>query len=363
MRIGVIGCGVIGKLHAKTVQALAPRAELAVVVDSFAEKANELAREVGVEAATSFEEVLRRDDIDAVTVCTPSGQHADVAVAALEAGKHVIIEKPIDITLDAARRIIDAEQRSDATAMVVSQRRHDKAAQIVREAVTTGMFGRVTSGSAQMSWWRSQAYYDSGEWRGTWALDGGGALMNQGIHTIDLLVWFLGEPVEVFAWADCLAHERIEVEDIAVATVRFASGALGTIHGTTAAYPGLSAQVGVYGDRGSAVIDNAKLSYFHAAQDDAEEYAYGAGGSANQAEVVMASADDEEGEKTADGQTIAGLQATSHTKQFEDFLDAVEKGRQPLVTVHEATRTLSVIRGIYESARTGRVVRLEELTS
>ena len=332
------------------------------MVDIVPERAQKLADEHGVDALTSVDDVLSRSDIDAVTIGTPSGLHADAAVAALEAGKHVIVEKPLEIRLDAARRVVEAEKRSDRTVMVVSQHRHDPASLIVHDAVQSGKFGTLTSGNAIMSWWRSQGYYDSGDWRGTWALDGGGALMNQGIHTIDLFTWFMGEPVEVHAWAGCLAHERIEVEDTAVATVRFASGALGVVHGTTAAYPGLTTRVHVHGDRGSAVIDHNKLTYFHSADDSSEDFAYGAGGSANQAEAVLA-AHGYTDKKADDEPTVAGLTATSHSTQFEDFLDAVEKGRPPMVTVEQATRTLALIRGIYESARTQAPVKIKELTS
>lgn len=361
MRFGIIGCGVIGALHAQTVDSLAPRAELAVVVDAIEERATELAAKFDVEASTSVDDLLARDDIDAVTICTPSGAHSDVAVAAIEAGKHVIIEKPLDIRLDAARRVLAAEKKSDRTVMVVSQHRYDVASRIVNDSLQNGKFGRVTSGNAIMPWWRSQGYYDSGDWRGTWALDGGGALMNQGIHTIDLLAWFMGEPVEVTAYAERLAHERIEVEDTAVAIVRFASGALGVVHGTTAAYPGGATRVHVHGDRGSAIIDHNKLVYYHAAEGDGEEYAYGAGGKANQVDAILeAYGPPEEGDGMP---AVAGLSTTSHTTQFKDFLSAVEEGRPPFVTVEAATNTLALIRAIYESARTQQPVKVKELTS
>lgn len=351
MRFAILGCGVIGRKHAATLDELAPRAGLAVVADVVPERAHELAAAHGVDAATSLDAVLARDDVDAVTIATPSGLHADAAVAALDAGKHVIIEKPIDVDLAAAQRVQAAQLRSGRTAMVVSQHRHDSASRIVHTALEAGRFGRITSGVALMPWWRSQAYYDSGDWRGTLALDGGGALMNQGIHTLDLLLWFLGEPVDVFAYTGLLAHSGLEVEDTAVATIRFASGALGVVHATTAAHPGLTTRVQVHGDRGSAVIDRDRLAYFHSADAaGAAVGAHGVQGEGNQADAELA----------AIGHAPA---VNSHTEQFTDFLDAVEHGKPPLVTVETAARTLAVIRAVYLSAETGRPVTIKELSA
>ena len=194
-----------------------------------------------------------------------------MAVAALDAGKHVVIEKPIDVSLAAADRIIDAEARSGKKATVISQHRFDRSTETVLQAVTDGTLGTITSAIASHAWWRGQSYYDSGEWRGTWALDGGGAVMNQTVHTINLMLTMVGTPVEVFAYTACLAHERIEVEDTAVAVVRFASGALGLIHGTTAAYPGLDARLSVYGTTGSAVVSDDQLVYLHETVGEATE--------------------------------------------------------------------------------------------
>jgi predicted dehydrogenase len=199
MRFAVIGAGVIGALHAETIAHL-PGAELAAVVDVHPERARSLAGRYGAVGLTSLEEALGRSDVEAVAICTPSGHHADLVEKALAAGKHVVVEKPLDVSLEAAYRVAAAERASGQRVTVISQHRFDPASQVVFEAARSGRLGRVTSGSATISWWRSQAYYDSAGWRGTWALDGGGALMNQGIHTVDLLVWFLGEPLEVFAW-------------------------------------------------------------------------------------------------------------------------------------------------------------------
>ena len=347
-RFALIGCGVIGQTHAKSIAALGNRAQLVLTVDELADRAEKLAANYGAEHTTSVPEALARDDVDAVAVCTPSGLHADAAVAALDAGKHVVVEKPIDVTVEAALRVHAAEQRSGKTVTVISQHRFDPSSQLVHRAIGDGRLGRITSGVASIAWWRGQDYYDSGDWRGTWQLDGGGALMNQGIHTIDLLVWMLGEPVDVFAYTGCLAHRSIEVEDTAAVTIRFASGALGIVHGTTAAYPGLTARLQVHGDRGSAIIDNDALTYFHAADGAGQAPSYGADGDGNQAELVLPN----NGPAVAAGSDPAAL-SDAHADQYRDFIEAITQRRAPLVTVAEASRTLAVIRAIYESARSG----------
>lgn len=344
MRFAVIGCGVIGSVHAESIASLAPRATLALAVDEIPDRARDLAAEYGAGWTASVTDAFERADIDAVAVCTPSGRHADLAIAALDAGKHVVVEKPLDVSVKASLRVAEAERRSGRTVSVISQHRYDTASRVVEQAVREGRFGRLTSGVASIGWWRGQEYYDSGDWRGTWELDGGGALMNQGIHTVDLLVWMLGDPVEVFAYSGCLAHQGIEVEDTAVATVRFASGALGVIHGTTAAYPGLTTRLQIHGDRGSAVIDNDQLVYFHAADGDGQVSPYGAGPESNQADRVLRAVADPSGLPDA------------HTLQYQDFLVAAAEGRPPLVTVADATRSLAVVTAVYESARTGRPV-------
>ena len=356
MRFAVVGAGVIGALHARTIATL-DGASLAAVVDLDQTRAEQLAVEHDATPLRELHQALSLPDIDAVAICTPSGNHAELAETALKAGKHVVVEKPLDVSLEAGQRVARAERESGRTVAVISQHRFDRCSLAVDRAIREGRLGRVTSGSATVSWWRSQAYYDSAGWRGTWALDGGGALMNQGIHTIDLLVWFLGKPVEVFAWTGCLAHQRIEVEDTAVATVRFESGALGVIQGTTAAYPGLNARVQVHGDRGSAVIDDDQLTYFHAAAPGESGPDVGAGSPDNQArDVVPPVVSSTEG-----AARVAGITSTSHTAQYADFLAAVRNGTSPLVSVTEALRTLAVVRAIYSSADAGRPVRIADV--
>jgi predicted dehydrogenase len=354
MRFALIGAGVIGRTHAACIGELAPGATLALVADEVPGRARDLAAAYGAEAATSAEAVFSRADIDAVAICTPSGRHAELAVAALDAGKHVIVEKPVDVTLRAARLVAAAEARSAAVVTVISQHRFDPSSQVVHRAIQEGRLGRLTSGVASVAWWRGQDYYDSGDWRGSWALDGGGALMNQGIHTVDLLVWMLGEPVEVSARTACMAHQRIETEDVAVAVIQFAGGALGVLHATTAAYPGLTARIQVHGDRGSAVIDGDQLIYFHAAPGDTDSPGDGAAAGVNQAADVLPS----QAPVPAAGSDPRAL-SDAHLHQYRDFVEAIQQGRPPSVTVDDAIRALAVVTAVYQSARTGESVPVE----
>ncbi|TCC55393.1 Gfo/Idh/MocA family oxidoreductase [Kribbella pittospori] len=324
-----MGAGVIGETHARLITSLPEGSELIAIVDVEAERAAALSGKYGGEPMTDLKQACARPDIDAVSICLPSGYHADNAITALEAGKHVIVEKPIDVSLAAADRLIDAEEQTGLTVAVISQRRFQYAPAFMHQAVADGRLGRITTGLAESAFWRSQEYYDSGGWRGTVALDGGGALMNQGIHVVDLLLWMLGEPVEVQAYSDRLAHERIEVEDTVAATVRFRSGAIGSIVATTSAYPGRPVRLSVYGDRGSAVIENDDLIAFETAG------------------AVPAG--------QASGTTSV---ADAHRDQYLDFIEAVRDGRAPAIGTRDARRALEVVLGSYESARTGRPVQL-----
>ena len=310
---------------------------------------NEIDAEIiEAESLTELFESGRRPDV--VVIATPSGTHADLASTALAAGCHLIIEKPIDVNVARALPLVrlanEAASRGQVTS-VMSQRRFDPACQVVARAIREGRFGAITSGLASIAWWRGQDYYDSGAWRGTIALDGGGATMNQGIHTVDLLRWFLGRPVEIYAEIGLVAHERIEVEDTAVATVRFESGALATILATTAAYPGVSARVQVHGSRGSAVIEDDRLEYFHSAGNGASQGGYGLSGdsSTNQALNELPLAESSIDQQNADRSLIA------HLRQYDDIANAIDQGGRPLVDVNEAFLSLALVESIYRSAR------------
>lgn len=357
----IVGCGVIGRTHVESVLAF-PELRLVALIDPVRERADALADEVELRTGArprvfaSIEDLVAASvPVGLVVIGTPSGLHVDQGVAALEAGAHVIIEKPLDVDLVRARRLADAARaHAGQVCTIISQHRFDPASRLVRAAIEAGGFGRLTSAVATVPWWRSQSYYDSGEWRGTWALDGGGALMNQGVHTLDLLLWFLGRPVSVSAEFALLAHEGVEVEDTVVATITFASGALAVLHATTAGYPGLAVRLQVQGSSGSAVIDSDELQYIHIA-DDAAANDMGLQGGGNQRDRY--GLDSANGEAPVD----ATQSATGHERQYRDLLDAVAYGRDPIVTVDEALSTLATVRAVYASAATGRKVLIDDV--
>jgi predicted dehydrogenase len=342
LAVAIVGAGVIGQIHAAAVQRH-PGLRLAAVVDPDAAARRKLAEAVTGELPAQFETLeaaLAAGGVDLVVICTPTGLHADAAEAALAAGTHVLVEKPLDASLPKARRLAataaDAARRG-VLSTVVSQHRFDPASGAVARAVADGRLGRVTSAVASVAWWRSQDYYDSASWRGTWALDGGGALMNQGVHTVDLLVWLLGRPVEVYAHTGLLAHDRIEVEDVAVATVRFASGALAVLHATTAAYPGLAVRLQVHGSAGSAVLHDDQLEYFHAADEGSAE-------PDNQAARLVPATELRGAAKPADAFVLG------HLRQYRDVVEAIEQRRAPAVSVDDGLTAMAVVRAVYVSA-------------
>lgn len=343
IRFAIVGCGVISPAHARSILEI-PGAELAAVCDIQEEKATALAAQYCQDQArpdiyTDYHQMFERDDIDVVSVLTPSGLHASVGIDAARSGKHVLVEKPMDITLDQADLLIDACRAAGVKLGVISQHRFDPPVMTLKQAICENRLGQLNFGAAHTKWYRSQEYYDSGDWRGTWALDGGGALINQSIHYVDLLTYLMGPVEEVSAYCATRAHARIEVEDIAVAAVKFRSGALGLIEGNTAAYPGFCARLDVYGSDGSVVIEN----------DRVKDWKFRSG------EEYVA----EDGPISFIGGTSShDIWHHSHRRQIQDMVDAIMSDREPLVNGHEGRRALQIVLAIYESSRTGLPVRL-----
>ena len=361
LRFGIVGCGVIAATHAQSIANLPDDAQLVAVADIVPECAQKLAERYGANAYTSLQEMLAYETLDIVNICTPSGLHGEHACAVMRSGRHVIVEKPMEISLTAIDEMLRVQQEAGVKLAVISQHRFDAASQQVSALVQEQAFGRLVLGNMLVPWWRSQGYYDSGAWRGTWALDGGGVLMNQSIHSIDLLQWLMGPVKSIYVYTDTLAH-RMETEDVAVAVLRFANGALGTIAATTGAYPGIATRIELFGDRGSAVIENDVLAYLHLARDDKEAVgAYGVGASTQPQREAQETSGTPETGKTK-GQSAASnpaaLSSAGHTLQIADMIRAIRTGGTPLIDGIGGRYPVEIILGIYESARTHREVTL-----
>ncbi|MGQ9548552.1 MAG: Gfo/Idh/MocA family protein [Roseiflexus sp.] len=344
IRFGIIGAGVAGRYHAQAI-AQTPGARLMAVCAGHPERADALARAFNVRVEPDVAALLTCEDIDAVCICTPSGQHAEQGIAAAKAGKHVLVEKPPAITLTDADALIDACRAAGVHLGVALQRRTDPDFCAARDAIAAGALGRPILGVITIPYLRTQGYYDSASWRGTWAFDGGGVLMNQGIHLIDLLLWLMGDQVvEVQARAATLAH-TIEVEDCVGATLRFAGGALGTIAATTAAAPGFPHRVEVYGTQGGIQIEGEAIVRWETTQE-------------THPETFRVASGDTLRQQAGAGAHPTGIGAIGHTRIVGDFVAAIREHRQPLVTGLEARRALAVVMAIYESAREGKPVHL-----
>jgi UDP-N-acetyl-2-amino-2-deoxyglucuronate dehydrogenase len=348
---GIVGTGTIAAMHADAIAAL-PSARLAAVTDVDASAAAAFAASRGTAAERDLDALLARSDVDIVCVCVPSGQHAEVGLRAVKAGKHLAVEKPVDVTLEAADRLIGAARDAGVALTVISQHRFDAGLIEARRLIDEGALGRLVLGEASTKWYRSQAYYDSAAWRGTWAMDGG-SLLNQGIHYVDLLRWCMGPVAEVTAVCTTQAHQ-IEAEDTSLAIVRFTSGAVGTIMSSTAAFPGFPQRLEITGTKGTVIVEDGQL-VSRAFKDDAQP----ADGSGQQpADDGAQSADGGPGPGSGAAADPAVLDFSGHAAQLADLLAAIDEGRAPAVDGEAGRAALEIVCAVYESSRSGRTVTL-----
>ena len=344
--MGVVGAGMIGNFHARAIKGLA-NAELVAVCEPVAERSQKFAAEHGCTAYDDLEKFLSDERIDVITVATPSWMHRDPAVAAARHGKHCIVEKPIEITLPRIDAILEAHAKAGTTVGGIFNMRYEAATNLVKQAVDTGRFGRMTFGMAYGPWWRDQAYYDQGGWRGTWDIDGGGAFMNQGIHTIDTLQFFMGPIKQVSAFTRTLCHERIEVEDTGAVAVEFQSVALGTMACTTSMWPGHFRIIEVAGETGTVGLADNKFIFWQFAKETDEDNRI-------RAEYL-------EFPKVSVGAAnpSAGMTPALHQANFADFLRALDEKRQPTISGLEARKAVQIILAIYASAKAGKPVEIK----
>ncbi|NQT89158.1 Gfo/Idh/MocA family oxidoreductase [bacterium] len=341
----VVGCGVIGPWHTKAVT-LAPRSTLIAVCDVDAKKAEALAAEYGVPAYTDHKAMLKAEpDIDCVNVCVPSGLHWRIAVDAAKAGRHVLSEKPLDVTLGHMDKMIDTCRAQKVKLGCIFQRRTKGMTKAARKVVQGGKLGKIVLADCYQKYYRSPDYYKSAGWRGTWALDGGGSLMNQGVHGIDQLLYIMGPVDTVTAHAAPLVRD-IPVEDTAVAILRFQCGAYGVLEGTTSVTPAMSCRTEIHGEKGTLIFTDRGLDKYAVATKTA--------GIAKDRKLAVP--DDSPGKTIADDPKAVGVRG--HMLQVKDMAQAILGDRAPMVPGEEARKAVELILAIYKSARTGRAVKL-----
>jgi len=330
---GIIGCGVIAPTHANAVRD-SGTANVVACCDVVPGLAKQFAEKYapGARVYTSMDEMLNDPEIQAVSICTPSGLHSQCCIAAAQAGKHILCEKPLDISLEAIDAAIAAAKEYNVKLSGVFQRRTYASSKKVREAVKSGKLGKLVIGDAYQKYFRSHQYYASGSWRATWELDGGGALMNQGVHGIDLLLYLMGDVKRLSAYARRLVR-NIEVEDTAVAIVEFVNGAVGVIEGTTSVTPGYGCRIEISGDNGTIVLNEDKITTWDIPGEDSEAEA-GAAGKSTAADPTA-------------------LTASGHTAHVIDLCGAIRDNREPEIPGSEARRAVQVIKAIYKSSREG----------
>jgi len=344
VRFGIIGVGAIGPSHIYAVNNV-DSAELAAVCDLNLEQAEEYGEKYGVPSFEKVEDMLEADLTDAVSICTPSGYHLEPALKAVDAGQHLLVEKPLEITTDRIDMIIDAARKNDVKLGNVFQKRFSPRISRLRELIREGMLGKLFSGSAYTKRFRTQEYFDSGDWRGTWEVDGGGCLMNQGIHILDLLIWFLGSAEKVTAIIDNPGRD-VEVETLALGLVEFKNGARGVIEGTTLAYPELPQYIEIFGSRGTVALTGDEILRWDLVDPTDEEAAV--------REKLLKEQDEEKGsieEIDAAPGTAVPTVDMGHTPIVEDFVNAILEDREPFVTGEKARESVQLITGIYESGR------------
>ena len=334
MNVGIIGTGAIAGMHARAYKNIGYSVRACTNVT--ADKGRTFAAAHGAEFVERFEDVCRHPDVDVVDVCTFPSFRLDVVRACAANGKPVQVQKPMATTLDAAREMLDVARTGGIILGVVSQHRFDRASLFLSSAIRAGRLGTLLQCDAYVKWWRSDDYY-ARPVKGSWAIEGGGALINQAIHQVDLLLWFAGAVREVSAMWQIGAAHAIESEDIVNAVMRYESGATGVIQAATALWPGYSERVEVHGTKGSAIITGDQLTTWDV-KDDAGEPPPLSAGVASGASDPMA------------------ISVESFERQFLDFGEAIRTGRKPLVSGEEGYQALALVDAVYRSCRTGRPV-------
>lgn len=341
---GIIGAGAIAEVHARAIDTIM-EAELVGVYDYEADTAATFSRKFDCRSFDSVDELCKNDRIDIVCVCTPSGLHLAPALTAINAGKHCVIEKPLETTLERCDKIIEAGVRNKVLVSGIFPMRFSRVNMELKKAIDEGRFGRLVLGDAYIKWYRSAEYYKDVRWRSSFSSSGGGAVMNQGIHSVDLLRWFMGKVEAVSAFAGVLGHEDLEVEDVAVATLKFENGAMGVIEASTAVNPGFYRKIEILGTLGSVIIEEDKIVIWKFEEER----------DSDQVIREKYSGNNQSGGGVSDPKTISDI---GHLRQLLDILKSIDNGHPPSVDANEARKAVELVLAIYASARNKRIVYL-----
>ena len=341
LRFGIIGPGAIAKVHSYAISQ-ADGAELTAVYGRNPAIVNDFATAHGIAGFSELDQFLNSGIIDAVSIATASGTHLELVMRAASCGKHVLCEKPLEVTSQRTEQLLSICVQNHVKLGVYFQARFDECTHLAKQAIDQGRLGKLLFASCQMRWFRSQDYYDSAAWRGTWALDGGGCLMNQGIHSIDLLLYLAGQPASVFAWQGPVTHQRIEVEDNLCAAVRFKNGAIGTIEASTSCAPGFPRRIEISGEKGSIAIEGDRIVRWEFVDSQPGD------------QTILAATDGSIG-GAADPTAI---DMEGHRLVVADFVSSVHENREPFINGVEGKRAVDLICAVYASLRNGAVVSL-----
>lgn len=353
LKTGIIGCGKVGDFHAKAFEAL-ENSEFTAVCDNNIERARAFADRYGVKAYDDIEAMIRECGLDVVSICTPHPLHANPAVIAADCGCNVLIEKPLASSLEDCDRIIEAGDRNHVTIGTMVQRRFYRPCMRIHQAIEDGKIGRPVLGMVTMLGWRDKNYYDSDPWRGSWKGEGGGVMVNQAPHQIDLLQWYMGEVDEIYGVWKNLNHPYIEVEDTAVAVIKFKNGGVGNIVVSNSQNPALFGKVHIFGENGAGVgVQTDGGAMFVAGMSSITEAPY------NDLWTVAGEENMLETWKREDTDFFNSVDSMYyyHREQIKDFVDAVQKGEQPLVDAREGRKTVEIFTGIYRATETNSVIK------
>ncbi len=344
LNFGLVGTGAAAQLHVDALNKI-KGAQVKAVYNRSSGKGQKFAKEWNLDFVEEYEGLIGQDGIDVVDICTATGTHSRFAVVAAKAGKNLVIEKPLETTPEKCEKIIDAARENEVRLSVIFQNRFKDSVQIVRKALDRKRLGRPVLGEAEVKWFRSPEYYKN-NWKGTKEMDGGGALINQSIHTIDLLQWLMGEVTSVRGSVKTLVRD-IEGEDVGAATLEFANGAVGVINGSTAIYPGLDERLGLYGTKGSIELEGSRINTWEFANKD----------------ELMESPklnDAEPGKSGASNAT--DIDSENHRRQLQEIVDCLNRDDNPPVSGKEAKKSVQIINAIYESSSTGNEVEMSKIT-